>query len=284
MKYILSACVGVALICGADAQRSNRGSGQAWSQGRGVGGQERGIASRERGVGSQERIVGSQERGGRGGFPGTDVIEACIVEAGDCQLDFEVTALIDTLTSLEAEKEEGNTIEPPEELRMQITAFKQCITGLVPNLPETNECRVTTEAKWTSGSRSGKGGYGGRGRQGGRKGGDALEKLTACAEEIDFSCFLDYEAVDLVATVMELKAETDATGARPVVPEEIKLQLEAARQCLQMLKPDLSEGTCSAALTRPDEDDEAPTEIVRAAPRSATASNRTTVRRSNGRG
>jgi hypothetical protein len=88
-----------------------------------------------------------------------------------------------------------------------------------------------------------------------------------------------------VATVTELKAEADATGTRPVIPEEIKFQLEAARQCLKTLKPDLSEGTCSAALTRPDdfEDDEAPTEIVRAAPRSATASSRATLRRSNGR-
>jgi hypothetical protein len=264
MKYILSACVGVALICGADAQRNDRGSGQVWGQERGVGG---------------------RERGGRGGFPGTDIMEACIVEAGDCQLDFEVTTLIDTLTSLEAEKEAGNTVEPPEELRTQITAFKQCITGLVPDLPETNECRVATESKWTRGGRGGKGGYGGKGRHGGRKVGDALEKLTACAEEIDFSCFLDYEAADLVATVTELKAEADATGARPVIPEDIKLQLEAARQCLKTLKPDLSEGTCSAALTRPDEDEEAPTEIVRAepAPRSATASNRATLRRSNGR-
>jgi hypothetical protein len=269
MKYILSACVGVALLCGADAQRNNRGGGQAWGQ--------------ERGVASQERSVGSQERGGRGGFPGTDVLEACVVEAGDCQLDFEMTALIDTVTLLQAEKEAGSTVEPPEELRTQITAFKQCIKGLVLDLPETNECRVATEAQWTRGGHGGEGSHGGKGGRGGKKGGDALEKLTACAEEINFSCFLDYEAADLVATVTELKAEADATGTRPVIPEEIKLQLEAARQCLKTLKPDLSEGTCSAALKRPDEDEEVSTEIVRAAPRSATTSNRATIRRSNGR-
>jgi hypothetical protein len=163
MKYVLSACVGVALICGADAQRNNRGSGQAWGQ--------------ERGVGSQER--GGPGRGGRGSFPGTDIMEACIVEAGDCQLDFEVTTLIDTVTSLEAQKEAGNTVEAPEELRMQITAFKQCITGLMPDLPETNECRVATEAKWTSGGRGGKGSYGGKGRHGGRKSGDALTSRSS---------------------------------------------------------------------------------------------------------
>jgi hypothetical protein len=267
MKYILSACVGVALFCNADAQRNNSGRGQAW-------GQER-----------SGNAIG-QERGGRGGlarggFSGIEIMEACIVEARDCQLVFEVTALIDTVTLLQTEKEAGNAIEPPEELRTQITAFNQCIKGLVPDLPETNECRVATEAQWTRGGRGGKGG------RSGKKGGDALEKLTACAEEIDFSCFLDYEAAELVATVTELKNEADATGTRPVIPEEIKLQLEAARQCLKTLKPDLSEGTCSAALTRPDEDDEAPTEIVRAAPRaaprSAVTSNRATVRRSNSR-
>jgi hypothetical protein len=272
MKYILSACVGVALFCNADAQRNNSGGGQAW-------GQER-----------SGNVVG-QERGSRGGpvksgFFGTEIMEACIVEARDCQLEFEVTALIDTLTSLQTEKEAGNAVEPPEELRTQITAFKQCIKGLVPDLPETNECRVATEAQLTRGGRGGKGGHGDKGGHGGKKGGDALKKLTACAEEIDFSCFLDYEAAELVATVTELKAEADETGTRPVIPEEIRLQLEAARQCLKTLKTDLSEGTCSAALTRPNEEDEAPTEIVRSAPRSAAAdtSNRATVRRSNGRG
>jgi hypothetical protein len=155
-------------------------------------------------------------------------------------------------------------------------AFKQCTKDLMASdLPADNTCRVAIEAQQAEG--------GGKRGPGGKKGGNALETLTACSDEIDFSCFLDYEAAELVDTVTALKAEAEEAGTRPEIPEEIKSQLELARQCLKELKPNLdSEGTCALSLPakrgRGDEGldyDDDTEEMIRAIPRIAARADAT---------
>jgi hypothetical protein len=284
-KLILSACVGVALLCGADAQRNQaRGGGGGQARFSGVA-QTRGSSdgqARFSGV-AQTRGGGGGERGGERGERfgrGIEIMEACITEAdAQCQLDFEVTALIETVTVLQADKEAGNDVEAPLELRAQTMAFKQCTKDLMASdLPADNTCRVAIEAQRAEGG--GKSGPGGKRGPRGKKGGKALKTLTACAAEIDFSCFLDYQAAELVDTITALKAEAEEAGTRrPEIPEEIKAQLELARQCLKELRPDLEpEGTCALSLPAKRgrnneglEEDDDTEEMIRATPRARIA-------------
>jgi hypothetical protein len=120
-----------------------------------------------------------------------------------------------------------------------------------------------------------------------------LETLTACSDEIDFSCVLDYEAAELVDTVTALKAEAEEAGTRrPEIPEEIKAQLELARQCLKELRPDLDPAsTCALSLpTKRGRDggieDDDTEEMIRATPRAiigARAESDATITLSNAR-
>jgi hypothetical protein len=50
-----------------------------------------------------------------------------------------VTALIDTVTALQAEKEAGNDVEAPLKFRVQTMAFKQCTKDMMASeIPADN--------------------------------------------------------------------------------------------------------------------------------------------------
>jgi hypothetical protein len=257
MKFILSTCVGMALLCNADVQlndfkrkyaakstlASSDKSRSAWISNKSASASDK-----------KSAWASGKERSDRGGFHDIDVLEACIVEAGGCQLDFEVTALIDSVSALQAEKEAGNLIEAPAEVRTQTKAFMQCIRDMVPALAVDNACRVAAKAqrakgdsKKLEGDSDEEGDHGSDGVKGGYK---ALTTISACADEIDFSCALNFKTAELVASVTALKAEANVAVTGSTIPDEVlKLQLKAALKCLKTLTPALPiDSACKAAL------------------------------------
>jgi hypothetical protein len=254
MKFILSACVGVALLCNADAQLNDFKLKYAAKSIQASSDKSAWTSSRSASASDKKSAWASgKERSDRGGFHDTEVMEACIVEAGGCQLDFEVTALIDSVSALQAEKEAGKFIEAPAEVRTQTKAFMQCIKDVVPALAVDNACRVAAKAQRgkddfekLEGDSDEEGDHGGDGMKGGNK---ALTTISACADEIDFSCALDFQTAVLVASVTALKAEATVAVTSSIIPEVLKLQLKAALKCLKTLAPALPvDSACKAAL------------------------------------
>merc|ERR1712137_561297 len=84
-----------------------------------------------------------------------ELIGACQTEIEfDCstQFDFELTTLIDSLTALEAAKEEaianGQKPEKPSgDIKSSMEMVRQCVSGLEDDLPEDSECLAAINSR-----------------------------------------------------------------------------------------------------------------------------------------
>jgi hypothetical protein len=158
--------------------------------------------------------------GGKGPGPlfgpgGEALLEACVGEVQSrCELGFDVTELLATVTAIKADGEVPDNIETVLE---QLRDTHVCIRGFVDTLSEDNACKLAAPS---SGDHP-------RKNHVAKK----IENLVMCDVVISDNCKLAFSVPTLLATLKEL----NVTGAEVPRESKIKEELRAVDDCLHTL-------------------------------------------------